>query len=63
MNAEPLASKPPEDWAIELARKVYKTDLDTPDLDLMAPPFAFDADTAIHVYDALEYLHAIENQA
>ena len=47
----------PPDWALELARNIFKTDLDNAELDLMAPPFGFDADTAIQVYGALEYLH------
>lgn len=44
-------------WAFEIAHQIYKTDVDTPELDLMAPPYCFDADTAIYVYEALEYLH------
>lgn len=50
----------PEEWALELARTIYKTELDNVNLDLMA--LGFDADTAIHVYDALEYLHGLENE-
>jgi hypothetical protein len=48
----------PPDWAIEIARTIFKTEHDTPELDLME--LGFSADTAIGVYDALEYLHELE---
>lgn len=50
--------KQPPDWALEIAQKIYKTEHDTPDLDLMS--WGMDADTAIGVYDALIWLHTEE---
>lgn len=48
----------PQQWAIEVARQFFKTEADTPDIDLMA--YGLDADAASQVYDALEYLHSLE---
>lgn len=50
------------DWGFESALVIFKTEHDTPDLDLMNEPFCYDADTAIAVYDALVYLHSLEKE-
>mgnify|MGYP003576687377 CR=1 FL=1 len=49
------------DWALDLAKGIFGSENDNLDLDLMAAPYCFDADTAIKVYAALEWMHAEAN--
>lgn len=49
-----MTERQPPEWAFEIAREILKQGQDKPELNLDH----LDADTALNVYWALEYLHS-----